>query len=395
MARAIKGRELRKMYEGLGARETVSLLREGFEAREFIPDDFSLRELAEHLVPDGREWISMMNPRHSGDGLLQEAAGVVDTAAFANITGQIVYSAMLERFQSPQFVFTPLVRNVPTQFSGEKIPGIGGIGDMAAIVPEGKPYPQVGLTEDWINTPQTFKRGNIIPITKEAIFFDRTNQILDEARKIGEYLGYNKETRIIDAFVDEGSTVHRYNWRNSIYATYQATTPWLNLKASNALLDWTNLDAVEQLFNNMVDPNTGLPILVMAQHLVVTPQLAHVAARILNATSISLQSTGFATMGALTATHAPNPVGNSQAFSAPYKLITSRILPTRMATDTSWFLGDIGKTVQYMENFPLAVQQAPSNSEPEFTADIVMRFKASERGAAAVVEPRATVKSTA
>ena len=41
-----------------------------------------------------------------------------------------------------------------------------------------------------------------------------------------------------------------------------------------------------------------------------------------------------------------------------------------------------------MENWPITVVQAPTNSEAEFSQDIVVRFKASERGAAAIIEPR-------
>jgi hypothetical protein len=48
-----------------------------------------------------------------------------------------------------------------------------------------------------------------------------------------------------------------------------------------------------------------------------------------------------------------------------------------------------------MENWPMTVTPAPSNSEIEFTQDIVARWKASERGAAATLEPRAMHKSTA
>ena len=47
-----------------------------------------------------------------------------------------------------------------------------------------------------------------------------------------------------------------------------------------------------------------------------------------------------------------------------------------------------------MENWPITVTQAPPNSEAEFTHDIVARFKASERGAAAVLNPRYVVKNT-
>ncbi len=38
--------------------------------------------------------------------------------------------------------------------------------------------------------------------------------------------------------------------------------------------------------------------------------------------------------------------------------------------------------------------QSPTNGEAEFSRDIVVRFKASERGAAAVINPRYVVKST-
>jgi hypothetical protein len=47
-----------------------------------------------------------------------------------------------------------------------------------------------------------------------------------------------------------------------------------------------------------------------------------------------------------------------------------------------------------MENWPITVVQSPANSDAEFTQDIVVRFKASERGAAAVLNPRYVVRST-
>ena len=52
-----------------------------------------------------------------------------------------------------------------------------------------------------------------------------------------------------------------------------------------------------------------------------------------------------------------------------------------------WELGDPA-AFAYMENWPITVTQARSNSEAEFNQDIVLRFKASERGVPAVMEPR-------
>jgi hypothetical protein len=42
----------------------------------------------------------------------------------------------------------------------------------------------------------------------------------------------------------------------------------------------------------------------------------------------------------------------------------------------------------------ITVTQAPLNSEAEFSQDIIFRFKASERGAAAVINPRYIVWCT-
>ena len=55
---------------------------------------------------------------------------------------------------------------------------------------------------------------------------------------------------------------------------------------------------------------------------------------------------------------------------------------------------DFRRALAYMENWPITVTQSPANSDAEFNQDIVVRFKASERGATAVINPRYVVKST-
>ena len=67
---------------------------------------------------------------------------------------------------------------------------------------------------------------------------------------------------------------------------------------------------------------------------------------------------------------------------------------TAAAAKKWWFIGDFRKAFAYMENWPITVTQSPAGSEAEFNQDIVVRFKASERGAAAVINPRYVVKST-
>jgi hypothetical protein len=59
-----------------------------------------------------------------------------------------------------------------------------------------------------------------------------------------------------------------------------------------------------------------------------------------------------------------------------------------------WFIGDFRRALAYMENWPITVAISPPGSEADFNQDIVVRFKASERGAAAVINPRYVVRST-
>jgi hypothetical protein len=391
----IKASNLRRLFEAAqrdgNEQRFYDDLSEGLRNKQIRFGDFSLRQLFEHFVPDGRELAGMYDPRYNGSSELRETASVVASSQFAKISGQLLYNAIMEAYEQEAFVFSSIIPTTSTQFSGERIPGISGIGDEALIVDEGQPYPKAGASQTYIDTPTTTKRGLIVEVTKEAIFFDRTGVLADRCSKVGEALGLNKEKRAINCLVDENVTDHRYRWRDTTIATYgdnSGSHSWDNLAASNALVDWTDIDAAEQLFSEMLDPETGEPILINPSHLIVTRQLLYTARRVVNAAEITVTTPGYATTGNPTETRVQNPIQN-------YTIVSTAQLARQMATDTSWYLGDPRKAFRYMENWPMTVVQAPANNEAEFTSDVVMRFKASERGAYATIEPRAMVKCTA
>ena len=358
------------------------------ESRALRPKDFSIRELFEALVPNGREIVDSWNPRHGGGGeslTLLEASGAVESAAFKNISGQIVYSAFLEGFADEGYVFSAIFPTVSTQFSGERIPGITKLaGGEDYVIPEGKTYPRIGPAEDYIDTPQTAKHGVMSGLTKEAIFFDKTGQLVQQAGDVGREMGYWREVSAIDAFIDENATVHRYKWKGTTYASYQTSTPWDNTTASAALVDWTDVDEAEQTLAAIVDPNTGRPIINTPKDIVVTRQLLNAAKRVLSATELRFGDGTSNTTQQIFA----NPIQS-------YRILSSQMLGARMATDTTWYLGDLARMVKCMENWPLTVVQAPVNAEAEWNRDIVMEWKASHRYVYAVVEPRVTTKCTA
>ncbi len=388
--RAIKYRELKRMYETNGPEKTVRHLQEALQSGDLKPEDFSVRELAEATLSPQR--VRQMDPRQGGATLLEAGDGV-DVTAFSNITGQVVQSKIMEAYAQEAFVLSRLVDTIPTRLDGELIPGIGRISDEVAEVHPGMPYPSLGFAEDYIETPQTTKRGFIVPVTREAIFFDRTHLILQRASEVGEVLGLNKEKRLLDLLI--GAT-NNYKWKGAAYNTYSnagtGVAPdgdWIN-EMTEELVDWTDVDAAEQLFADILDPNTGEPVLIQATTVLVMPAYRHAAHRVFNTAEITY-STG---SGATTTTVA-NPLGNYTVTES--RLAYRRMLAAGYAADDAkkyWFIGDFRKAFAYMENWPITVAQSPPNSEAEFNQDIVLRFKASERGAAAVINPRYVVKST-
>ena len=363
-----------------------SEIEEGIRERHITGDDLSIRNAFVNLVEDGHELVQSFSPREretTTRARLIEAG--VDTGAFANITGQIVYSETLEAFQDPSFIGDRLARTVPTEFDGEKIPGITRLGDNAESIGESQPYPMVGVSEEWIETPRTTKRGFIVPVTKEAIFFDRTGEVLGRAREVSQWLGINKEKRLIDAATGV-TTLYRRNGQTAVatYGDNSGAHTWDNLAASNGLEDYTDVENALLLFDGILDPNTGEPVVVNPNQLLYPSALKMTVNRILSATELRK------TTNTSNLTISGNPLAGES-----FERLTNQWVKARTSSATTWFAGDFYDAFAYMENWPITSVDAPPNSEMEFTHDIVSRFKVSERGAVACINPRKVVKSTA
>lgn len=361
-------------------------LRESLEKKEVSWRDFSIRQLFEDFVDDGASLISnwFHNP---GDPVRITESGVSSTT-FLNISGQLLVNRVMEAYNGPEFISDQLVETISTKLPrGEKIPGMSQIGNEAEAVGEGKPYPLVGFGEDWIETPETVKRGMICPITREAVVGDLTGLIMQRAGDVGEWIRYNKEVRCLQAALGITSLYNRRS-RGVVqsYDDNNGNHDFDNLAATNALVDWTDIENALLLFDSMVDPSTGTPIRVLGGTLqiVVPTALLFTARRVINSTLIRFGDGAANT----TQTEGPNPVSGIE-------IVSSQLVKSVTSSATTWFLGRFKKAFAYMEISPIQVTQAPANNEAEFTQDIVARFKVSEWGAAACLDPRYVVKSTA
>lgn len=332
-----------------------------------------------------------------GTRVVSEAAGASSTNAFLNITQQFAYATVLEAYDAPARVFSQAIPTRPSKFPRERVPGISHIGDEAAVVEENGLYPEVGTAEDWIDTPDTRKRGMIASASKEAVFFDQTGLFVERLRYLGDWLGVSDEKRAIDCIVDAGETQfnqYRYTWRNVKIQTYgdnSGAHSWDNLAASNALSTFANIQTAWQLLVEIRDPYTNEPQNAKFRHIIVPPALAFTAPFALQG-MVRRTAPGYATSGNPVGTEIRNPtldvIGNIQVMS-------SQLFRDRSGSDSTWYAGDIGSAFEQIENWPMTVTTAPANSEKEFENDIIFRSKVSKRATFNTKQPRAVVRCTA
>lgn len=389
--KAINLRELRKMHDLNGAEWTVSHLSEALRAKTLRPENFSIRDLAEALVDNGSEYLRLIDPRRKGGGMnLTEAANAVDTSAFSNITGQIVYNKILDGYTNPEFLWPQLVETIPTTFlEAERFAGIGGIGDEAEVVEEGAPYPMVGLNEEYVDGLPTKKYGMIVPVTREAIVADRTGVLLKRAAEVGHYLGIRKEKIVLNTVT--GQTGYNSYVRNGVSTnTYQTSGSYINSQG-NTLVDHTDVENAELLLAAITDPNTGEPIMNVPNAILVPLDLKKTVERILHITSV-----GVVDNSATTATARQYSDGPEKLYGGKlqYTVLSNAYVKSITSSASTWWLGDFKKAFGYREAWQLQVQQAGAGTEADFTQDIVVRYKADYRGREVILNPRFVAKNT-
>jgi hypothetical protein len=373
------------------------------------PHHFSLRDLAANTIFSrngdavGHGFVQEYFDPGSGR-LLQEAMGAVDASAFAGITGQLLINRVLAAFTAEEFVVSRLIPTVPTSLNGERIPGVANLKDPGEDFVEATEMSElrfIGNAEEYIQTPPTTKRQLGIGVTKEAIFFDRTGLVLDRASYIGTILGLRKEKNLIGVLIGAVNTYQEKRAGDSAavslntYHSAEDNNRWVNHLDGNPLGDWTNINTSEQAFSQIEDPNTGEPIILPGRRVLIAPQIQFLALNQLmvanNVWKLTQGGTSPASNQAGVNTLGPNPLSNLDITIATsrqlYKQIQLQLDLDAVTAAGYWWYGDPA-AFAYMENWPITVVQAPTNSEAEFLQDVVVRFKASERGTPAVMEPR-------
>lgn len=374
-----------------GRQKMVGYITDALASKQMQCDDFSLKEAFIGLVDDGR----LVHEELGEPEFTHEAA--VNTALFSTITKAVLAQRVMDAFTIEDFVLARLVPTERAALQAEIVPGVTPIGDNSEVVAEADQYPTVNFNEDWQRMPIAYKRGMVIPITREAIFFDRTNLVLRTAATIGEWLGVRREKEIADTIIDNprgsstGGMGNRMEWRGTQYPTYDTGTNWDN-SLSNELVNYSDIENAEKKFDAMLEPYTSEPVVMGNQRtLLCMPAKRYTAMALSDATELR---------------DGTDPVTIRRNPYTGLAIVSSRILYRRVvnggnagvAVSTSnsekyWYWGDFSKGFGWREHWPLTVTQQGSGSYWDFTADIVTAYKASYFGTAYTNQPRAVVRS--
>ncbi len=371
-------------------------LREAADKRQLRLSDCPLPQLLSDLCGNRRfkEWLS-------DEGMplrrLEEAAGV-NTGAFQALVDPFVQSTALAAYENADFTeFSKLIPKRSTVKRWEILRGLGKIGDEAQVVGEGKQYPEATVSPDWIQTPEVKKRGFVVSVTKEMMKFDETGVLQERLHGQAESMGINNEKRACACIADAGESVangfYRYIWQGTKYATYQTSTPWDNVAASNTLTDFSDLDVARQTFLALTDPQTGEYLNTVVKDIIVPYELAMTAVFALTNGNLQQATGGYPTSGNPVRSESPNPI---YTVLGPIRLLGASNPYFRAASGSAsnWFMGDIAGAFEYLEVEPMTVKTQGEDSESAFNADIVMRVKVSEWGTYFTKQPRKMVKST-
>jgi hypothetical protein len=383
IAKLISCRELKRQRQAEGAAAVIRDLKEAMAAGHLKPHNFSVQDLFVALHENGEELLRSISFSKSGGRSLREASDAVDTTAFSSIIGQIVFNKIKDAYQDPEFLWPDLCDTMSTVFlDGERIPGIGRLGDKVEVVDEGMAYPLVGLNEEYIDTAPTRKRGFIVPCTREIIVADRTGILLKVAGETGYWMGLNKEKRVLDIVTGQTNNYKRNGTSSNTYLTSGA---YVNSQTGNALdasgNEWRALEKADLLFDAITDPNTSEPIIVIPDVLLVPSALKKTALRILAATEVVTVDNR--ANAATIRTASPNPYGGRGI-----KVLSSPYVKKRSGSATQWWYGVPKKAFLYIEVWGIEPSEASSEHPDKFGRDIWIQHKVSERGVAQSYEPR-------
>lgn len=395
---SIKEREIKAQIKTEGALATAKKLALALEQGHLKYNDFgSLRMLYENFITEkGHDKESCGRHVLNEETLTEEAGSITSTDAFNIVSSQLFFNALTTMYYASDFNVAPLFRVIPSNVvRGDTFAGISNLNTALQPVPEGRVFPSLEPTQDYSKGPAQQQRGACIDISIQMMRSDQTGEIMDMFQRLGSALATARELEAVSTLADvgESSPRCRYNWKDTVYGTYQASTPWINTVGSNQLVNYENINAAYQAIQNILDPFTGLPIATPPgrMKLICCPEVLFIAQRL-------ARGIQYRTVGATANTNTAPLVITDGTPPVEFDVVSSKylkyILDQNSLPTTTWFMcyPDLAFSWQQMQG--MTVSEALPNAGDLYRRNLAASYKAFKIETSFAFNPRYTVKNT-
>ena len=338
----------------------------------------SLKAIAEATIP-GWEAIKRED--------VQTISEAMVTSAFPNITGALIHSRIIDGYTYEVGNLGDLVtEDTAIDYPDSRIAGFGA-GDNLDLIPEGKMYEDTILTEKDVQV-RIGKFGKMIELTREMVLFDKTNQVINRARAIGEKAGTHRAKMIVQTiemlprsafsaestttlrnFVYQGTAITKSQFYNDTHAT--VIDKQVNDNIHTTALGTAGMNTAYQLLAGMVDEQ-GDAMTTRPTHVLVHPNNEATLDQLLH----SQQQYD-------TANNAINPYATGGLRSG-LRPVSSVFI----ATNTNWYLGRFASQMLWLWAWRPETLAQGSNSDAAFDRDVVNRFRFGYMGGCAHTDYR-------
>jgi hypothetical protein len=332
-------------------RELGAEVKKLVEEKKLDPMRISFKALWEQLVTDR--------------GLEEN----IVSSAFPTIAGEIISTVMIQAYQGYPRSGDRLVRVVPSKLKTSMIVGWKAIGRISQVN-EREPYGQTVPPDEKTITIENKKYGGLMDLTKEAIFFDQTGELIDRARGLGEEGARYRDEIIMNKVCDVngdalgGAVLYSGGNSNLLTTNPLGTTGWEN--------------AHVELMSKK-DDATSKPIWVMGDRPIMVVPTG------LYPLSWKLQQNEYGPQG--TANLDRNMAQNM------YDIVVNPYL-TKASTD--WWYGGFNREFRWEEVWPLEVYtRVGQDTEEGFKQDVIQQFKVSFYGGCGAADTRYTLENNA
>jgi hypothetical protein len=371
---------------------------DGTQRPKLDPNSVSIQALYEGLV--GSKDSLPSYARSSSAYNYIELQEQVESTAFPSAIGMLIASRVMDAYNQIALVGDSLVTKMTSRQRNERIVGFTSL-EGPLEVAEGTPYQESGFGEKYVTT-EAFKKGRIIEVTEEAIFFDQTGQILMRASRIGEMAAQERERTILAGVLDVGSGAAGYHdvYRPNGVATPLYTAPAL-LATPTPLTTWQQFNTVLQHHAlNITDDRAVVgerePILWNPRQVLVARQNLGTISSIMAATMFQFQP---GATDASVVTTGPNPLSSLMpglsVVSSPMVDFLANVPGSRYDDARDWFVGDFPKQFVWNEIWPIQTSRSRQDDEAAFRRDIIARFKVRYFGGIAAIDNKYVVKVNA